>query len=137
MIKAHRQAGRDAFENIMAGLNNVEGSWLSVNHLRQIEQIGSEMQGYGLMSKADAEDGLPIRIFPDDPEHSGLLFGQSGPGRKNDLVKGIHFLYIHLIRLNHIKTNFAVITQKFNQVEGEGIMVIEQQYLHEQGGCSS
>jgi len=119
----------------MCRLRDFKGAWLSVNDLRQIEQIGPEMQGYCLMPEADSKDGLPVGIFPEDNEHGRLLLGKSRPGRKNDLIIRIEGPHIHLIRLNHIKANFAVITQKFNQVEGERIMVIEQQYLHEQGGC--
>ena len=40
---------------------------------------------------------------------------------------------IRFIRFKHIKANFAVITEKFSKIEGERIVVVEQQDLHEPG----
>jgi len=106
--------------------DDIQTAWLAMDHFRQVEQIPSVEEGDGLMAKTYTKDRFFTGVFPQDLEHGRLFLRQSGPGREKDFIVVLNILQTQFIRLYHIKANFAVITQKFNQVEGERIVVIEQ-----------
>ena len=126
MIKSDLGAIRDSMKNIMFRADDADAARLAMDHFGQVEQLPPVMQGDGLMAETDTEDRFVTCVFPQNIEHGRLFLRQSGPGRENDLIVVLHIGQMQFIRPYHIKANFAVITQKFNQVEGEGIVVIEQ-----------
>ena len=131
MIANRRKGGRQAREQRIAMVMDL--AYPAVRRRWRKRDGGAEGVGDSLMTEADAEDGRggeQDRVAGD--AEVAMVLRASGPGRNHDVVEAVIFQIIPGNPIVFCDDGFLSVnlSQELEQVEGEGIVVIDQKSLN-------